>query len=91
MWNHRVIRRKFDCGDYEYAIHEVYYNEADLPVSCTVNPVEPYGETEEELRNSIIRMLAATLKPTLNFEEIGGNDGIEQEDSSEDSETSSSC
>jgi hypothetical protein len=80
-----------DCGQYEYAIHEVYYNEKNEPISCTVNPVEPYGETEEELKDCLIRMLAATLKPTLNFEEIGGNDGVEQKDSSEDSKTSSSC
>ena len=69
-WNHRVISKQVPAdikGNTEtaYEIHEVYYNEEGIPTSCTVDGITAFGETVEELKETLERMLKATEKPIL--------------------------
>lgn len=67
-WNHRVMIHRHDNDETYYAIHEVYYGvDGADSVSWTDNPVAPYGETIEELRETLERMLKALDKPILEY------------------------
>ena len=65
-WNHRVIKK--GDGDYSwYAIHEVHYDRdsKDLVQGWTENPVPVMGETVEELRWTLEKMLESLDKPII--------------------------
>lgn len=64
-WNYRVM-----LVDGEYGIHEVYYNETG-PVAHT-NAVYPYGETLEEIKFDVERMLDACKRPIVTYNETLG-------------------
>ncbi len=71
-WNHRVILWQHGFRDiektkpyFEYGIHEVWYNEENEVVLWTEDAVEPFGETLDELKQSIDWMRAACEKPVL--------------------------
>ena len=72
-WNHRAVRRvqmEGDCKCVEYAIHEAFYDQdkpGDRP-SITLEPVAAYGDTIEELRETLQRMLRALDHPVLDYE-----------------------
>ena len=73
-WNYRVVRKRVYMGktmnsEVRFAIHETYYD-SDKPVSITTDPMEPYGETLEELKNDLAYMVAALEKPVLNWEDF---------------------
>ena len=73
-WNYRVVSRAYPgAGDHEtireYSIHEVYYDD-DKIIGMTESPVEPYGQDEQELKDSIQWMLQAFEKPTLREEDL---------------------
>ena len=73
-WNYRVISRAYPGpGDHEtireYAIHEVYYDDEKI-IGMTEEPSEPYGQDEQELKDSIELMLQAFEKPTLREEDL---------------------
>lgn len=69
-WNHRVMKRKID-GEDVYAIHEVYYEMDDEDrILWTENDVAPCGETLEELKQELQRMLKATEKPVLDYDAL---------------------
>jgi len=73
-WNYRVISRAYPGpGDHEtireYAIHEVYYDDGKI-IGMTERPSEPYGQDEQELKDSIKWMLEAFEKPTLREEDL---------------------
>lgn len=79
MWNYRVVRKKntwIDPEDkkekvnYTYAIHEAYYDKKGYVGSITQEPVEPFGENIEELRNSWVMMAEAFGQPILNYDNI---------------------
>ena len=68
-WNHRVMKRvEFDGDDDWYQIHEVFYDSNRQPESWTVEGIAPGGNTLEELRDELIRMLEATEKEILDYE-----------------------
>jgi hypothetical protein len=68
-WNHRVMKRvEFDGDDDWYQIHEVYYNSKQEPGSWTKEGITPGGNTLEELRDELTRMLEATEKEILDYE-----------------------
>lgn len=75
-WNHRVVRSKFtgqpseSTEEYEYTIREVYYNDMGEIVGITENAMSPYGETPEDLKLQLERMLKACEKDILIEEEI---------------------
>lgn len=79
-WNHRVMRHKYaspESGEAEVmlAIHEVYYKDQTRDdqkiiaddVGYTENPVSVTGESIEELRDTLQRMLKALDKPVLEY------------------------
>lgn len=63
-WNHRVTRQKTRFGDW-YAIREVYYDDQGNVTAWTEGEMAPVGETVEELRADLERMLAALDEPVL--------------------------
>lgn len=65
-WNYRVFRE--DDGD--YVIREVFYAEDGSIITCTANPVEPFGSTLEELAQSIEDFKAALVLPVLTLKDI---------------------
>jgi len=79
MWNYRVVRRKktwIDPGEkkekveYSYAIHEAYYDKNGYVGAITQDPVEPFGETIEELRHAWVMMAEAFGQPILDYDNI---------------------
>ena len=66
-WNHRVTKATVD-GETVYEIREVYY---DLPdsdgIGWTQNASTPYGQTLDELRTDLQRMLEALDKPVIDI------------------------
>ena len=72
-WNHRVIRQV--CGDENFlGVHEVFYNDKDIPDMCTTEPVGVCGESIEALEQVLSWMQKAIGQPTLemtDFEEGG--------------------
>lgn len=65
-WNYRVFREK--NGD--YVIREVFYGEDGAIIGCTTNPVEPFGQTVEELRKSLIDFQEALTHPVLTTADV---------------------
>ena len=78
MWNHRVVkyetRNLFGDPDVGYAIHEVFYDQDGNVNGMTSNAVAPWGDTKDELRHDLLRMLEALNKPDL---ELPDQDGVE--------------
>jgi len=48
-WNHRVFKKKV-YGEYVYTIRETQYDENGKIISWTQDPIEPLGDSLEELR-----------------------------------------
>ena len=73
-WNHRVLKRVYSpgekCEETHYQIYEVYYNEEGKPTSCTMEPDYPTGESINELREDLERMIKALEHPILNYEDF---------------------
>jgi hypothetical protein len=72
-WNHRVIKKtyKYDGEEasYGYEIHEVYYDKDGRIDGWTEQPVNPYGETVEELHTDLAYFLNALDKPVLEIKD----------------------
>ena len=68
-WNHRVVKHTEMDGSVWYAIHEAYYN-GESVTHISELAAEPGGETIEELADELRRMLKATEKPSLNYEDF---------------------
>jgi len=72
-WNHRVIRHQtrnlFGDPDVGFAIHEVYYDNDGNIKSMTSDSVKPWGDTKDELRLELLRMLDALNKPDIDLAE----------------------
>jgi len=70
MWNHRVMKReKVDGDDDWYQIHEVYYKENGEVDGYTSDGIAAGGYTLEDLREELTRMLEATEKEILIYED----------------------
>jgi hypothetical protein len=68
-WNHRVMKSK-DGEDDFYQIHEVFYDEDDVVKGYTKLGATAAGNTLEELRSELKRMLASLDKEILQYEEV---------------------
>ena len=68
-WNHRVVKRTYPAPSNEtfYQIHEAYYGVENKP-AITEEPDYPLGESIEELREDLQRMLRALDKPVLDYD-----------------------
>lgn len=65
-WNYRVMRYK----DGALGIHEVYYDGAERPHSCTENPIGAVGDDLDDLRAVLQRMLVSLEVDILDYEAI---------------------
>lgn len=63
-WDYRVLRH----ADGSLAIHEVYYDEAGSPESCTVDAADVAGDDLDELRRDVEHHAAALQHPVLEYE-----------------------
>jgi hypothetical protein len=68
-WNYRIIRRTFK-GHASYQIREVYYRPDETIEGWTENPINPAGETPEELKQDFSRQLLAFESPILDYEQL---------------------
>jgi len=65
-WNYRVIKRQETPeGEPSYQIHEVYYDRDGKIEMRICDPVEPSGESLEELRGDLEHFSEALQKPVL--------------------------
>ena len=62
-WNHRVV--KFSEDEDYFAICEMYYDEDGNPWAHTEDGVRVSGNSVEELRETLQRMLDCLDKPVL--------------------------
>ncbi len=76
-WDYRVIK-KYDAklGDESHQIHEVYYREDGTIDAWTESPVQPYGDTPEELREDIRFFLQAFHHPVLKLQSVDGRQNL---------------
>jgi hypothetical protein len=64
-WNHRAfLHRHPEWGDW-YTIREAYYDKEGNVDGWTVEAIAPGGETIEELRTELQRMLKCLDQPVL--------------------------
>jgi len=69
-WDYRVVRKHYPESDaVSYQIHEVYYTDDSRIEHWTEEPVQPLGETAEELREDIRFFLQAFRHPILEWKE----------------------
>jgi hypothetical protein len=64
-WNYRIVLK-----DDFYEIHEVYYDKYGNKQSVSVDPISPSGETKEELKEGLEKMLEAFDLPILDYYEF---------------------
>ena len=70
-WNYRVVKKQYpNTKEVYYEIHEAYYENnkkprKNTPRCITARPCSPYGETIEELKWSLEKMLEAINSPIL--------------------------
>lgn len=67
-WNYRIVQKTHNESTY-FGIYEVYYDD-DTIVSYSLEPIDPYGDTIEDLRGDIDLMLKAFNTPVLIWEEL---------------------
>jgi hypothetical protein len=63
-WNHRVLRHKEKSGTW-YGVHEVFYDDDNLPDFTTEEAESVVGESVEELRQTLTWMLESLDHPVL--------------------------
>jgi hypothetical protein len=81
-WNYRVIRKSHSDTDVvSYQIHEVYYKEDGSIDGWTKEPVEPHGETVEELREDIRYFLHAFRRPVLEEKDVDHKEVLVEDNS----------
>ena len=69
-WNYRVFRE----ANGDYIIREVFYKEDGFIIGCTENPVEPWGQSLEELARDIASFKEALTLPVLTLADIPANE-----------------
>jgi len=78
-WNHRVFKQVTE-HEVWYEIHEAYYeDDKKIPEMWTENAIAPGGETIEELKAELKRMIKCLDKPILMEEEVENTDELECE------------
>lgn len=67
-WNYCVCEQVLDDGSI-YHIHEMYFDDSGDIQGVTENPITPMGETLEELKRELSRMLDTVLAEEKRQEE----------------------
>src|SRR5438034_8281676 len=78
-WNYRVIGKLYKQIRI-YQIYECYYDTEGNIHSWSVDPMNPFGETIDELRQDLLMMRAAFCEPIINYEDLPGSKDTEEED-----------
>jgi len=63
-WNHRILAHEHD-GEVYLQIHEVHYNENNIPVRYTERAVFIGGENLKSITWTLNKMLECRTKPIL--------------------------
>lgn len=88
-WNHRVVKRMIKGLNEEvpsFGIHEAFYDKNGRVWGITQEPMDPHGETIEELRQDLEWMMKALEHPVLDYDAIpeegakGPGDSIDPKD-----------
>lgn len=72
-WNYRMVRRSQRSGVkaiIRYEVSEVYNSLDGRPFACSKQPGVASGVSVEELRETLVRMLAATYAPIFRVSEL---------------------
>jgi hypothetical protein len=66
-WNYRIVRK--EEGQFmNYSIHEAYYNPDGSVKFLTAAPMDPWGETYDDLKETMHQMAEAFHKPVLDWD-----------------------
>jgi len=80
-WNYRVIKRQERSGDEAcYQIYEVYYDREGKIELWSDDPVEPAGESLQELREDCLHYSAALERPVLVEQKKDGREHLVDDD-----------
>jgi hypothetical protein len=82
-WNHRVVLFD-DHGEPFYEIHEVYYNDNNEIAGMTKYAVGVSGETVEDIKQTLERMMSACNKEVIIESEIVYGKWSEDDDGDDD-------
>jgi hypothetical protein len=66
-WQYRVMRRHWVGVDFSYGIYEYYKSIGKTGPGWTKGPMEPHGDTLEELRSDYAYMAEAFKHPVLDY------------------------
>ena len=74
-WNYRILvhshnRRGEPLDQPYYAVHEVYYDKAMTPHSCTTEPVRVGGDSPADIERQLSVMLVDIERPPIEFKRI---------------------
>lgn len=83
-WNYRICREEYDKWDeklhdpadrYSFSIRTVYYldghsNDDTKIMLTSVNPIDPYGATVDDLKSDVAKMNVALEKPVIDLDTI---------------------
>lgn len=72
-WNYRVMAREYPSGllspkpktEILLEVYSVYYDENGIPISYSMGPTNPYGESLKELKWTLNRFKESVKKPIL--------------------------
>jgi hypothetical protein len=67
-WNYRVMKREVNPGEFEFSIHEVYYDD-DGKIEGTTGPLIPSCSSEEGLMEEMEILKSAFGKETLIYKD----------------------
>lgn len=74
-WNYRLMRHTDAFGREYFAIHEAYYNDAGEVTAWTEEASFVAGETKDEVRGELERMLRAVDYPVIEVSHETVQDG----------------
>jgi hypothetical protein len=66
-WNYRIVEHN-DAAGIWYAIHEAFYNRNKGIWAISKEPIHPYGEEPDELREDYELMSQAFKRPIIKYE-----------------------
>lgn len=82
-WNYRVIRTPRPNNEFEFFVHEVYYDAQGNPTSWSESPMSAMGYDSANLKRDLQHMLDACCKEHLEIFEgtlrVCTNDPVEVE------------
>lgn len=76
-FDYRVTKKSYKDGTVEFTIREVYYaSPGGEIIAWSENPMDPYGESLEEIKDDLRCMTAALTKPILDLNQLEERFGV---------------